>query len=420
MTTATATASAPAGSNGRSHRGRPVVPRLVRKAHVPMILNGARLSNIPHERREPELDRYVREYVLPNRVDVAPPFQRDDVWGVKKQQQFIASLFNKDMAIPPFFLCLKRANAHLYYALDCRQRHTTIANFTSNKFSIVVWFEYDDGTIKRKRMTWEQIQADENCASLVEDFKSRKIQVIVFDPCPFEEQRKIFTALNNGEPLNVDELCYCNFYLARKFLDEIYDRLFCTVDVLMYPKIHNKKRFGHIRTTHELLLLVADQSFNGTPDHRPLRKQERMGSAGQIHRTLAAQGFKYEDGVTPAILKTFPNVDKALGDLRKLCDLLYTVMQKNTNLGRTDDDPDNYVAPRNVIDPVGFLYKKITEAGAKYTADTLGRKQADLVNFLTDYYANKDKLSLNQSTSDKLVMAKKYQAMEKFYAKHLA
>jgi len=393
------------------------------KVHVPMVFGLDVLKDIPHDSREPELRSFIRDYIKSGRIDLSPPYQREEAWSTKKERQWMASLFSQTMAIPPFFLSKKnnRFNCVNYYALDCRQRVTAIKHWINDLFRIEVMYTYTDeqGGIhtKKKKMNWSEMQADEDCQGLVDIFNSKKVPLVIFDYSPLEDQRMIFTALNNGEPLNVDEQTYCTYFLARRFLGEVFNNVFANVKVSLTPKVKEGRRFAHIRTAHELLLLSADLNLRGTPEARPVRKQDRMASAQQVHKTLKDQGFNYEDPVGQVTYGYF-GLKTAIPVLRGLCDLLHGVFTAKANLGRTDNTPGNHILPRNVIDPVAFLFKMVYDK--RTTVQVLKGKQDGLVEFLTAYYQAKPKEEMNRSTSDVQVMRKKFEEMDKLFTKHLA
>lgn len=413
-----------------SVRGRPVngsIPPLpedtITSIDVPISFGTSIddvLGGITHNKVEIALKQFVEDYA--GSIDVRPPYQRDDAWSLKQQSAFVQSVFNKGMAIPPMFLCAKnrRQDCANWWALDCRQRVTAILNFLANKFKITVYHKWGSGSVTQKQLLWKEIETDEKYSGIKIAFTSRKIELNVVDYLSLSDQRIIFEALNNGTPLNMDEITYCKHYLARKVLESLFPQVLGRISNHLVSSVRNQKRFAHIRMMHEVLILIGDQGWDAkVVVPRALRKQERLGSAKLVHRKLTEMKFEYESDITPDIRRALGLYGR-LTPLADLANLMSEIFDEQTSLGREEQVEGSghyskYLNARQVIDPLGFLYGKI-QAGATSIQELNLNKEA-LAKFLKDFYKAKAGIGVNQSTSDLKIMEKKFELMDKLFAK---
>lgn len=385
--------------------------------HVPVVFDGKELKlESQPEQRALNVSDFLNVYLKSGRLDLSPPYQRDEAWSMARERQFIASCFSEAMAIPPFYLCKKtpKQNCHSYYALDCRQRATALRNFTNDVFRIRLAFTHGSGSVRHRMLYWSEICGDEECGALQEAFLRRSLEVRVFSYLPLDTQRKVFSGLNNGVPLSADEQTYCNNFLARRVLGHLFGDIFHPLSELLQPRVRHGRRFAHIRTVHELLILCGDHDLRGLPEARRLRKGDRMDSAKAVHEYLGGSGFSYDDGVDSPVLEGL-GVAGRVPVLRSLAEVLSSAYRADSKLGRQDENPDRDIHGRNVIDPMAFLYKVVTEGRA--TVPALKRRVGDVGAWLKLYYTRKPELSLNQSTSDLKVMAAKFKEMDLLFKK---
>lgn len=428
----------------------------VEKWFVPMIVGGHVLpEGIEHKKTSLTVEKLHRQYLVPGRLDLEPPYQRDAVWTQKQQRNFIQSCFNPKMAIPPFYIAEKRRKrgATLYTALDCRQRSTAIRDFFQDKFWVYIFKSVTTGgttKVKRFRMKWSEIESNDDLFRLREIFLNREIEMVEFsaseggEAMGYEDQAMIFDSLNSGTPLNNDEVNYCTNYLARRVLDEAFVRVFKSEAVIpdegdgfgpglasmVQASTRNGVRFRHLRVMHELLILAASLQYQKGPNDsivlttqppqpRSCKRKDRERSAFGIHHTLKAMDFEYEDDLTAPVLEAI-KIKNVLPVMTELADQLAAAFRSEGTLGRVENQSGNfdpYLLPRNVIDPLAFLYTIVTEGHATLDKIKMKVTRPRLVKWLASYYSEKTKQDLNSATSDELTMAGKFRIMRTLWNK---
>jgi len=398
----------------------PKLTKVLVSVHVPVIFNGKELKATAHAKKKLNLGQLCDEYIKPGRIDVRPPYQRDGAWPILKEKQYIASCFSDVMPVPPMYVCKKNArqNCVTFWALDCRQRITAIQGFISNRFKVPVVLTYDNGTQATKKLYWEEICRNPEYAVLKQNFLAKEVDLVIFDHMDLDDQRKVFTGLNNGVPLNIDEQIYCNYFLGRKLCNEVFDTVMGNVKGVLQSSVRDQKRFRHVRSTHEILILCGGVDLMGEPGPVATRKQERLDGARKIHEKMKSLGFEdYDLPLTQDILVAFNLKDK-LPTLKAIADVLADVLTNNTNLmrevvkdGKTIINP--YVDSRNVVDVLTFLYKQVKEK--QITVKDLQGKKVELVKFLKRYHTLKPTKSLNQSTTDFKVMEGKFDLLKELF-----
>lgn len=419
---------------------------------VPMIVNGHEMpADVKQEALPVPMSTFFEVYL--HNINLEPCYQRQSVWSKAQNQAFVQSCFNKHMAIPPFYLCKrkKRLGKFIYDALDCRQRCTALSRFLEDEFPITVFSECEgeDGLVtkNRHRMYWSDINGTEELVEVKTDFITRTLPVVIFEPLGYDNQRKIFVGLNNGTPLNTDEQNYCPNYLARGVLDRAFDVVFRSTDAipnltdgvrdfgsglasLIQSNVRDGKRFAHMRMIHESLILAAGVSGSkddmtgekyetGEPGPRGCKRQDRQYSAASMHGKLKSHGIDYDDimadrAVFQKSLRVL-KLDDTISNLRIFADFLAKVFCEDMEVGRTParnrEDNEGVLQPRNVIDPLCFLFA--------LHANGFGLKkllQVDkTLEWLRLYYPLKLKLDYNMATSDSYTMTNKYVVMGRLY-----
>jgi hypothetical protein len=424
-----------------------------------MIINGHRLpANIEHKRRELTVNEYNQEYLVGGHVDTRPPYQRDGVWSRRQKIAFIQSCFNENMAIPPFYLCMKKGRRQRvkFSNVDSQQRTLTIMGFFQDEFPVTIMEvrPLKDGGERHvsRRFLWSEVSTNEDLWELKEAFLRRKIELVIFDPMDDDDQRKIFMGLNNGTPLSPDEVNYCPNYLTRAILEHGFERVFRSTTIsenftdedreygpglaaFMQSTNRDRKRFRHLRTMHEVLILCAgvcgsskdhtgDKYDVTEPQPSGCRRVDRQKSATSMHAVLKTAELEY-DGLRMDEEYESPDIEKALELLRlgdvmdrlvPIADLLTDLFFRNPTLGRTlnsKGEYENYLYPRNVIDPMCFLYAVLHTDDNNVTMGKLTK--AKLADWLSRYYPAKRELDYDAATSDVQTMAAKYSIMRELF-----
>ncbi len=417
------------------------------RVEVPMVVNGHQLpAGVKHEKNLMNMDSFKTRYITPDRINLSPCYQRDSVWTIKQQRSFIQSCFNPNMSIPPFYLAKKkggRGRNGMFDALDCRQRATSLKAFLNNEFWIRVKATYSDGSIRMMRLDWQDIETNDDYVDLRDQFLNRPVDIVIFDYMDYEEQRKIFVALNAGSPLNADELNYCPNFLIRRALQDMFEIVFksdATVNYEFDPSgkigeelapgpglasaiqtgVRCENRFAHLRVIHECLILTTGLSkgdkdnpfiLNG-PKPRSCKRKDRLDSAEAIHIAMGEKGLDYDDAETSDIIE-FLGLDSQVKLLRDVADVLALLFDQNTTLGRkinSKGDHDKYCLPRQVIDALCFLYTIVHDK--HWSLAKLKGMKSRIVKWLEKYYAMKNRLGdYNMATSDALTMTGKYRIL---------
>lgn len=121
-------------------------------------------------------------------IDLAPSFQRRDVWDVKKQSKFVESLI-MNVPIPPVFM--GEDSYGKYVVLDGRQRLTALVKFLKNEYRLVglnVWTELNGDQ-------FSDLEAKKLEGSLLRRFLPATILLKESSP---EVKYDVFERLNTG------------------------------------------------------------------------------------------------------------------------------------------------------------------------------------------------------------------------------
>jgi hypothetical protein len=145
-------------------------------------------------------------------IDLAPQFQRRDVWDQKKQSKFIESLI-MNVPVPPVFL---GENAYgKYVVLDGRQRLTALVKFLNNEYKLVglkVWKELNEDQ-------FSDLQHKKLDVSLMRRFLPAVVLLKESSP---EVKYDVFERLNTGG-LNLNTMEIRNAVYRGKFTDLLHE-----------------------------------------------------------------------------------------------------------------------------------------------------------------------------------------------------
>ena len=423
---------------------KPAIPKIqseITNAYVPMIINGTSIPESKSQKLEMTISQFLDDFIVPDLIDCTPPYQRDSCWKKSQQKAFIATCCNKSVPIPPFYICkkFKRTNSTKRVAVDCRQRVTAIKDFVEGRIKINVTLELADGTTKTKTLTWSQMKDNPQYAHIVETFKTQTIVLVDIDFMDYDSQRKLFVALNNGEPLNKYERIYCEFFLSRKFLAGVFDDVLGNASVHMTNKVKNQVRFAHINAIHEALVLAHGVKFDQPPPlgvchvgnkitgRQQVRtkgrgvgrepgtqtSRQRQQSARHIHETLRENGIDWDAADNPGVVKML-GIHESSQMMRSIAAVFHTVFEANPKLLELSNPYTNTaggtIHSRNLIDPLVFFYGKIYEE--EMTLEDLEPTKLD--RFLKRYFEAKTNqaAAYSMTTTDTKTMTAKFDLME--------
>lgn len=132
-------------------------------------------------------------------IDLNPPYQRGDVWGLKRRQNLIKSLLI-GVPIPSIVLNdrhraeYKGRNSRQYAVIDGKQRITTILMFMGGALCVPgEWFPRD-----HKPLDLEYVSFNELSQLGQRNFKGITIQVAEAVIDTLEGEREVFDLINFG------------------------------------------------------------------------------------------------------------------------------------------------------------------------------------------------------------------------------
>lgn len=421
---------------------------------VPLVIGGTHLADVQHSTKQVAVERFYKDYINKGIIDPKPPYQRNaGLWSIKRQSNFMSALVN-NIPIPPLYLCPRTAASKIFYPVDGLQRYTTLKNWFEGivPLNLSVRVPGQAKPVSRK-VTWKEIETNENYVDIKDRILSHSLHVVTLDYLILENQRLLFVAINSGLPLNEDENNYCSNFLTRKLLEilqeDVLQSIFDEYPGVFQNSVVNDTRFRAKRVVHELLMLTgfkaatgddicrgllleselsspqdkkrvenrANKLKKGDPkqvwDAQGLRKQERAETASLLHRFLASTGLDYND--SPADFRKRVDL-KFLPVLREVLELVASIFAKNQNLGI---EPSSIGGtgrlPRNIIDPVTFLYHKVRTKAV--TVDDLKKRGQAVCGFLKEYFEQKATRGYKMSTSDAHMMTNKMNLMEELFSK---
>lgn len=150
--------------------------------------------------------------MIQGQIDLAPSFQRRDVWDRKKQSRFIESLI-MNVPVPPVFMGEDAYGK--YVVLDGRQRLTVLVHFLRNEYKLEglkVWKELNGdqfSDLERKKLDM----------SLLRRFLPA---VVLFKESSPEVKYDVFERLNTGG-LNLNAMEIRNVVYRGKFTELLHD-----------------------------------------------------------------------------------------------------------------------------------------------------------------------------------------------------
>jgi hypothetical protein len=150
--------------------------------------------------------------MVSSQIDVAPEFQRRDVWDQKKQSKFIESLI-MNVPVPPVFLGENTYGK--YVVLDGRQRLTALVKFLNNEYKLVglkVWKELNDDI-------FADLQKKKLDVSLLRRFLPAVVLLKESSP---EVKYDVFERLNTGG-LNLNAMEIRNAVYRGKFTSLLHE-----------------------------------------------------------------------------------------------------------------------------------------------------------------------------------------------------
>ncbi len=149
--------------------------------------------------------------MVSEQIDLAPTFQRRDVWDVQKQSKFIESLI-MNVPVPPVFM--GEDNYGKYVVLDGRQRLTAIVKFMNNEYalkSLKVWKELNGDR-------YADLQEKKLDVSLTRRFLPA---VVLLKESSSEVKYDVFERLNTGG-LNLNSMEIRNAVYRGKFTNLLH------------------------------------------------------------------------------------------------------------------------------------------------------------------------------------------------------
>ncbi len=136
-------------------------------------------------------------------LELAPPFQRKQVWGPLQKVRLIESILLR-IPLPAFYFSASQDGK--FQVVDGLQRLSTIRDFVANKFPLERWsLEYLQDEVG------DQTYNDLQNTVWVRRIKTTQIYVNVIDPqTPDKVKFDIFKRINtSGTPLNAQEIRHC-------------------------------------------------------------------------------------------------------------------------------------------------------------------------------------------------------------------
>jgi len=258
-----------------------------------------------------EFYEFQREFIL------RPPYQRKNVWSIKKQQALLDSLFRR-YYVPRIVLREVRLSEEstIYEVIDGQQRINTVQKFFNNELKLPN--SLDDEFPGLSGLIYKDLDVD------IKQFIGRKLiytaDIVkeINNPRKKEHQEiatEIFWRLQQGETLNYMEIAHSQLSsLARNFVVKYADDI--RFDYERYrPVDHNsdKHKFFQIiernndRMQHLALLtrflILEDNNTDGIPEIKHNDVQDYINK------------YKREDGIANLVMEEMPHAKKVLKNL---------------------------------------------------------------------------------------------------------
>lgn len=155
------------------------------------------------KRMEPAIKSFslavVSEYMKQKKINMDMEYQREFIWVEKQKSTLVESIFIGVVIQPVLFNINKKEEMEV---LDGKQRLSSIQDYTENKFCAKVngeklWYSRVSGTLKNsgRRLTEEER----------EFFNSRTIFCVCYPGLNLEQQKEVFSRIQNGTKLSTGE-----------------------------------------------------------------------------------------------------------------------------------------------------------------------------------------------------------------------
>ncbi len=147
---------------------------------------------------------YLFSLVETGRLDLQPPWQRKDVWSLKKKRELIKSLLH-GIPLPSIILHQKGSNRSI---IDGKQRLSSIMGFMQNDWKLPNFDVPAGSPLFECRGAWYRREGKKSLPEGIRtDFEMRLIPALIFVDVPEGRLRKIFHLYNvSGTQLNAAEI----------------------------------------------------------------------------------------------------------------------------------------------------------------------------------------------------------------------
>lgn len=178
------------------------------------------------------------------KIDIDPEYQRDVVWKIEQNIDFLDSIL---MGISPNPIILNHDNTiDKYICIDGKQRLTTIYGFMSNNIPAyingqIVYYTQINITPEVKKML-KNIDNDQVRVMTEEErtnFQEKKVPMVQYNNLTYDQQVAIFTKIQNGTPLSsIDRLKsdFTNKNVLTKFNE------FCDSKISLFTVFYNNNQ----------------------------------------------------------------------------------------------------------------------------------------------------------------------------------
>ena len=205
------------------------------------------------------------DYYEKDKINLSPPYQRNEIWSLKDQQYLIKSIKN-NWPIPNFFILVKEDES--FEMVDGQQRSRTIIGYWNGKFKD-----------ENKEIFLDEFKKNQSNKEKLEKFLKYNLVVIKIAKLMKEESIEEFYALVNssGLHLNRPELKKAE-YFNTKFL-ELITELIDNNDIKelnIFSKI-TSERMNDLEFVSELVALIK---------YGISEKKEKVNSMYELDITL--------------------------------------------------------------------------------------------------------------------------------------
>lgn len=338
-------------------------------------------------------------------LDFNPPYQRGKVWRKSYQTDLFRSIFDKTPIGAIHFVLKSDKSDDVKYVLDAKQRLLTIKAFKDGE--LILRIKDEKGKICQ--IKWKDIiDPESKWHFLHTKILSFQVDIVTWRPRDMEQQKIIFSRVNNSVSLNAWERIYGDYFIVKKLLIHIFDNYFVEKSVFN-KSVSNDFRHNGLKLVHMVMATSFGYTFDDRQAARNLSARYLEQSAKKIEAFIASKGFDASSDFDQELIDILGMTQK-LEELKKSSKWFGLSLNHKNSLKKDKKFDANFVA-----DIICFFVSK--QQDRILTGPYVEQNIHKFAEFVKRYYEykneNGDKLKKRSTQAGSVKM--RFEEMEKIF-----